>query len=185
MRLRKAVTEAGPSKDTLSRREVSIAVSSSAHQSRSVCAAGSGWEAYPTLQGLHALRPNAGIVTQADPRIAYHLESTLPLAHILDPRMDLAVPSPSSDFDSTSTQARPPNSPLTMNLRMAISVIWAAFQRLFDNRDETDGEADEGIKDVAFLGTMVGSAVVSPVLVDAPTVWHLSVLSSLYLTLGI
>jgi hypothetical protein len=66
-----------------------------------------------------------------------------------------------------------------MNLRMAISIIWAPFHRLFGSRDETDGEADKGIKTVAFLGTMVGSAIVSPVLIDVPAMWYLSVLSFL------
>jgi hypothetical protein len=51
----------------------------------------------------------------------------------------------------------------------------ASFRSLFVTRNRVDSEATEGIRDVVLLGTMVGSAVVSPVLVDAPTVWHLSV----------
>ena len=60
---------------------------------------------------------------------------------------------------------------------MVLPFIRASLWKLFNNSDETDGEAneDEGVKDIAFLGTMVGSAVASPVLVDASTFWHLSV----------
>jgi hypothetical protein len=51
----------------------------------------------------------------------------------------------------------------------------ASFWSLFVASSRVDGEATEGIHDIVLLGTMVGSAVVSPVLVDAPTMWHLSV----------
>jgi hypothetical protein len=41
--------------------------------------------------------------------------------------------------------------------------------------DGTGDEAVEGITEVVFVGLMLGSAIVSPALIDAQGVWHLSV----------
>lgn len=45
----------------------------------------------------------------------------------------------------------------------------------------TNDETLEGIKEVIFFGSMVGSAIVSPVLGDTPLVWRLLVSGSKYL----
>jgi hypothetical protein len=62
-----------------------------------------------------------------------------------------------------------------MNFRTEIARIWASFQRHFHYMDETDTESNKSVKEITFLGSMVSSAVASPVLVDVPPMWHLSV----------
>jgi hypothetical protein len=62
-----------------------------------------------------------------------------------------------------------------MNFRMEIARIWASFQRRSHYMDETDTESNKSLKEVILLGSMVSSAVASPVLVDVPPMWHLSV----------
>lgn len=62
-----------------------------------------------------------------------------------------------------------------MNFRQ-ISTTLSSFRSLFVMWDREREESTDGIQDAIVLGLMTGSAVVSPVLVDAPAVWrHLSV----------
>lgn len=56
-----------------------------------------------------------------------------------------------------------------------LNVLWERFV----GKDEVRYKAIEGMKDVVLCGLMVGSAIVSPILVDAQRVWHLLVTASL------
>jgi hypothetical protein len=56
----------------------------------------------------------------------------------------------------------------------------SVLQKVFGRMDEASDETLEGIKEVIFFGSMVGSAIVSPVLIDAPMVWRLLVSGSIY-----
>lgn len=51
-----------------------------------------------------------------------------------------------------------------------LAAIWNLFRM-----DGPGDEAIEGIAEVVFVGLMLGSAIVSPALLDAHGVWHLSV----------
>lgn len=59
----------------------------------------------------------------------------------------------------------------------------AALRTLLGRISGVVGELVDGTSDVFLFGSMAGSAIVSPVLIDAPNVWHLSVITFFHLSL--